>query len=81
MTAEEWLEQWVEENLNSPVYVDSKSIMRDQAAACMEEAKAAAHSIADIKAAAGGDLETYLVRQQNTGADSELDRLISKDKD
>jgi hypothetical protein len=64
-TAQEWLEQWVHGNLDAPGHVDRKSTMRDLAAVCAQDGTAAGYSIADIKAAADGDLETYLVRQQN----------------
>ena len=53
----QWLEQWVESNLGDHAHVGSKAEMHDQAKACVEEALAAGISVAEVKDAAGGDLE------------------------
>jgi len=74
INAEEWLQGWVAKNL-TPGYVDAKAEMQDEAKTCVADAEAAGITIAQIKEAAGGDLETYLVRQQNAGTDEEVKRL------
>ena len=67
--AQQWLEQWVESNLDAHEHAERKSDMRDQAKACAEEAQADGISIAELKGAAGDDLEIYLVRRQNAAYD------------
>ncbi|WP_131195593.1 hypothetical protein [Lichenihabitans psoromatis] len=62
---EQWLEQWVEDHLDAPEPVREKAEMHDQARACANDAAAAGIPIADLKQAANGDLETYLVERQN----------------
>lgn len=62
---DQWLEQWVEAHLNAPGRVEEKSEMHDEAKICAEEAKATGISVVDLKQAAGGDLEAYLVTRQN----------------
>jgi hypothetical protein len=75
-----WLERWVEENINSPGYVQDKASMRDQAGTCAVQATAAGITIAELKEAAGGDLERYLVSRQNELTDGEVDRVTSEKK-
>ncbi len=65
----QWLEQWVELNLHSQGHVERKAEMHDQAKACAEEAKAAGIPIVELKDAAEGDLEAFLVRRQNAAHD------------
>jgi hypothetical protein len=62
---DQWLEGWVENNLNSPGSAEAKADMRDQAAACAVAATTDGISIAELKEAAGGDLERYLLDRQN----------------
>lgn len=71
----QWLEQWVESNLGDRARVGSKAEMHDQAKACVEEAKAAGISVAEVKDAADGDLEAYLVERRNRAADRGEGRL------
>ena len=73
--AQQWLEQWVEENLSEPGHVEKKSEMRDRAAACARDSQAAGISIHDLKAAADDDLEAYLVQRQNALTDRKEDGL------
>ena len=65
----QWLEQWVELNLHAQGHVERKAEMHDQAKACAEEAKAAGIPIVELKDAAEGDLEAFLVRRQNAAQD------------
>ena len=62
---EQWLEQWVEDHLDASGHATKKADMHDRAKACVEDAKAAGISVADIKQASDGDLEVYLVSRQN----------------
>ena len=62
---DQWLEGWVENNLNAPGHVQAKAEMRDQAEACAVAATSDGISIAELKEAAGGDLEQYLVDRHN----------------
>ena len=65
----QWLEQWVEEHLDDSRRVGRKAEVHVQAKACAEEARSAGISIAEIKDAADGDLEAYLLQRQNAAAD------------
>jgi hypothetical protein len=76
---DQWLEGWVENNLTSPGHVKAKAEMRDKAEACAVEATADGISIAELKEAAGGDLEQYLVDRQNALTDMEAGDLSSRD--
>ena len=68
----QWLEQWVEEHLRASVRVGRKAEMHDQAKACAADALAAGVSIAELKEAADGDLETYLADRQNVATDTSV---------
>ena len=61
----QWLEQWVETNLTHHAHVSLKAEMHDQAKACVEEAVAVGISVVEVKDAADGDLETYLMERKN----------------
>ena len=65
----QWLEQWVEEHLAARRHVGRKAEVHDQAKACAEEARSAGISMAEIKDAADGDLEAYLLQRQNAATD------------
>lgn len=75
---EEWLEDWVGENLQSPSFYENKAHMRADAVQCREEAKAAGIGEPALLEASGGDLEAYLLRQQNAFTDSEICRKTDK---
>jgi hypothetical protein len=64
MTALGWLNYWIDDNIVNPGY-SKKSEMRDLAAACAADAGVAGISIADLKAAAGGDIVAHLLKHQN----------------
>jgi hypothetical protein len=61
---DQWLEGWVENNLNSLSSAEAKADMRDQAEACAIQATTDGISITELKDAAGGDLERYLLDRQ-----------------
>jgi hypothetical protein len=77
---DQWLEGWVENNLTAPGYVEAKAELRDQAEACAVEATSEGISIAELKEAAGGDLEAYLLSRQNALTDADVGRLSAKDE-
>jgi hypothetical protein len=60
-----WLELWVGKHLGAPVFAEGKAAMRDAAKACVADGLDAGLSIMQIKEAAGGDLEAYLVIKQH----------------
>jgi hypothetical protein len=64
----DWLRQWTERNLPPPNGAPDKASVRDAARTCAEDAASAGISIAELKQAAGGDVETYLVHRQNEGS-------------
>ena len=64
-----WLEQWLELNLHSQGHVERQAEMHDQAKACAVEAKAVGIPIVELKDAAEGDLEAFLLRRQNAAND------------
>jgi len=74
-----WLENWVEEHLGVPGYAEDKAAMRECAKLCAADAIAAGISISQLKEAAGGDLEAYLLEQQNAGTDRELRDKIEEE--
>ena len=75
---QDWLEHWVDKNVVEPGYRVGKAAERADAKACADEAKAAGITMADLKEAAGGDLETYLLHRQNALTDAEVKRLSQK---
>jgi len=74
MDAEEWLENWVAENLNTPGWRENKREMGTEADTCRAEAAAAGSSVADLTEAAGGDLEGYLFRAKNSLTDQHVEK-------
>lgn len=62
---DQWLEQWVEQHISSAGHVERKAEMHDEAKACAEAARADGISITELKDAANGDLETFLMERQN----------------
>jgi hypothetical protein len=77
--AQSWLNDWVEENLNAPHYVESKEQIADEAKACVTAAGEAGIPVGMLVSAAGGDLQAYLMRQQNALTDAEVRRLADKE--
>jgi len=76
---EDWLSDWAEENIQTPGYYEDKAAMRADAAQCRGDARAAGYSEAALLKAASGDLEAYLLREQNAFTDSEVRRKADKD--
>lgn len=78
MTAEEWLESWVDENFEIFQHHNDKAAMAGEAAACRPAAQAEGCSSADLNEAAGGDLDAYPLRALNSMTDAEVDRKSGK---
>jgi hypothetical protein len=77
---DDWLEEWVNENMQTPVFQENKSAMAHDAATCRRDAESAGILMNDLDAAAGGDLEEYLLRQQNALTNAEVQRKVASDK-
>jgi hypothetical protein len=79
--AKRWLDNWVEENLQVPQYYEDKSEMAEDAATCRAAAEIDGISEKDLRGAAGGDLERYLLNAQNEFTEAELRRKGKSGKD
>jgi len=60
----QWLQDWVEENIQVPRDCENQSEMAEEAETCRATAEVDGISIKDLNTAAGGDLERYLFRAQ-----------------
>ena len=80
-SVEDWLEDWVEQNLQSPQYHENRSTMSGDAVTCRRDAQEAGYSSAELDRAAGGDLESYLMRAQNALTDAEVRSKVERDED
>jgi hypothetical protein len=78
--AKQWLDNWVEENLQVPQYYEDKSEMAEDAATCRAAAEIDGISNKDLNKAAAGDLERYLLNAQNEFTDAELRRKVGDGK-
>jgi hypothetical protein len=74
----EWLDDRVQEIINSPGFHENKAEFRDQAKVLVESGESEGFTIAEIKEACGGDVERYLLDQQNAMTDVELQRRIDE---
>ena len=74
-----WLGDWVSDWLNTPQYYEDKGVMASDAAACRYAAKAAGISDDDLNDAVGGDLQGFLLDQQNSYTDAEVRRRAAED--
>ena len=74
----DWLDDRTQEIINTPGFHEQKAEFRDQAKALVEDAEAEGFSVAEIKDACGGDVETYLLDQQNAMTEVELQRRIEE---
>ena len=75
VNVEEWLANWIEENLKSPQYYSSPEDMGGEAASCRADALQAGITTNALNEAAGGNLEAYLLDAQNRLTDDEVRRL------
>ncbi len=65
----DWLDDRVQEINRDPGLYHNKADFRAQAKALVESAEAEGFSVAQIKEACGGDVERYLLDQQNAMTD------------
>ena len=71
----QWLEDWVDENLQTVGYHEDRDLMSSESSRCRADAAAAGIHEADLLAAAGGDLAAFLLAEQNAITDAEVRRL------
>jgi len=74
----DWLDDRVQEIINSPGFHENKAEFRDQAKVLVESGESEGFTIAEIKEACGGDVERYLLEQQNAMTDVEMQRRIDE---
>jgi hypothetical protein len=67
-TATDFLNGWVQENVNATMYEDTK-MAEHLANNCVWEAKECGISEADLLEAAGGDLKAYMLAELNRAVD------------
>ena len=75
-----WLERWARTRLDTPGYAARKADMRADAEACAHAAQAVGISISELKAAADGDLEVFLMDRQEKRTDEAVERPVMKDE-
>jgi hypothetical protein len=73
---QDWLDDRVQELIDSLGHHDAKSDFREQARALVARGEDAGYSVADLKAACGGDVEQYLLEQQNAMTDVETQQAV-----
>ncbi|GGG06808.1 hypothetical protein [Rhizobium wenxiniae] len=76
----DWLDDRIQEIIRSPALHDDKADFRDQAKVLVESARADGFSVAEIKEACGGDVERYLLDQQNAMSDVKRQQRLAVDK-
>jgi len=74
----DWLDDRVQEIIRSPALHDDKADFRDQAKVLVESAGAEGFTVAEIKEACGGDVERYLLDQQNAMTDVNRQQRLTK---
>lgn len=75
----DWLDDSVQEIISSPGYHDAKGDFQEQAKVLLAQAEAAGFTVADLKTACNGDVEQYLLDQQNAMTDVEVQQKIDDD--
>lgn len=63
LDVDQWLESWAETTFRRPAGAHDKADLREEAKRCAAAAEAAGIPIVELKAAAGGDLETFLLER------------------
>lgn len=67
----DWLDDRIQEIITTPGIHKRKADFRDEAKTLVEEAERESFTVAEIKEACGGDVERYLLDQQNAMTDVE----------
>ena len=75
----EFLETWAKENVHGILFGDEETA-RQLAKNCVEAAKNAGITEAELTKAAGGDLSDFFLSELETAANAEERRLAEKDK-
>ena len=70
-TVTDWLDDRVQEIIGSPGIHDRKADFQEQAKLLWLQAEVAGFTVAQLKEACGGDVERYLLEQQNAMTDVE----------
>lgn len=74
----DWLDDRIQEIINSPGFYENKAEFRDQAKVLVESGQSEGFTIAEIKEACGGDVERYLLDQQHAMTNVEMQRRIDE---
>ncbi len=61
----DWLTQWTAQNIDPSARAEEKADLQGVAKQLVEDGKAAGFTVQQIKEAAAGDVERYLVNAQN----------------
>jgi hypothetical protein len=72
----DWLDDRMQETFGNPGFHNHKSDFQPQAKSLWLEAEAAGYSVADLKEACGGDVEQFLLEQQNAMTDVEVQQQV-----
>ena len=75
-TTSDWLNDKVQEIIESPGFRAEKADFQPHAKALWHAAEAAGYSVAELKEACGGDIERYLLDQQNVMTNVETQSQI-----
>jgi hypothetical protein len=75
----EFLEAWAKENVQAILFGDEETA-RQLAKNCVEAAKNAGITEAELTKAAGGNLSDFLLSELESAANAEEARLLAKDK-
>jgi hypothetical protein len=67
----DWLDDRMQEILDDPGFHVKKSDFQPQAKSLWLQAEAAGYSVTELKDACGGDIEQFLLEQQNAMTDVE----------
>jgi hypothetical protein len=72
----DWLDDKLQEIFDEPGFHEKKSHFKSQAKSLYLAAEAAGYSVAELKDACGGDVERFLLEQQNAMTDVEAQQEI-----
>lgn len=75
----DWLDDRVQEIIRDPGLRENKADFRAQAKTLVECAEAEGFTVAEIKEACGGDVERYLLEQQNAMTDVDRQQRLGDD--
>lgn len=73
----DWLDDRMQKIVNDPGHHENKSDFQPQAKSLWLAAEVAGYSVAELKEACGGDVERFLLEQQNALSDVEVQQRIA----